>query len=101
MTEIVPMSDPRGAALPVTECGGRLGDVRGVGPLLVDTRERDPADAFAHLREGVAERRRLPHPRRGHRCGARAHRELLGSAPTAADPVNHPMERWHRSFGDR
>jgi D-alanyl-D-alanine dipeptidase len=31
MTEIVPMSDPRVAAIPVTECGERLVDVRHVG----------------------------------------------------------------------
>ncbi|MFH8839120.1 M15 family metallopeptidase [Streptomyces sp. NPDC017868] len=56
MTEIVLMSDPRVVAIPVTECGERLVDVRGVGSLLVDTRKQDPADAFAHLREGVVER---------------------------------------------
>ncbi|WP_374115624.1 M15 family metallopeptidase [Streptomyces sp. NK15101] len=32
---------------------------------------------------------------------ARAHREPLGSVPTAADLVNHPTEWWHWSFGDR
>ncbi|MFF9430510.1 M15 family metallopeptidase [Streptomyces sp. NPDC014746] len=56
MTEIVLMSDPRVAAIPVAECGERLVDVREAGPLLVDPRKRDPADAFAHLREGVVER---------------------------------------------
>ena len=56
MTEIVLMSDPRVAAIPVTECGERLVDVRGVASLLVDTRKQDPADAFAYLREGVVER---------------------------------------------
>ncbi|WP_369142482.1 M15 family metallopeptidase [Streptomyces sp. R44] len=56
MNEIVLMSDPRVAAIPVAECGEGLVDVRGVGSLLVDTRKQDPADAFAHLREGVVER---------------------------------------------
>ncbi|MGN9794909.1 M15 family metallopeptidase [Streptomyces sp. OZ13] len=56
MTKIVLMSDPRVAAIPVTECGERLVDVRRSGSLLVDTRKQDPADAFAYLREGVLER---------------------------------------------
>ncbi|MDT0342420.1 M15 family metallopeptidase [Streptomyces litchfieldiae] len=56
MSEIVLMSDPRVAAIPVRECGELLVDVRRGGPLLVDTRKQDPADAFAHLREGVLER---------------------------------------------
>ncbi|WP_123458430.1 M15 family metallopeptidase [Streptomyces sp. PanSC19] len=56
MTEIILMSDPRVAAIPVRESGERLVDVRGVGSLLVDPRKQDPADAFAHLREGVVER---------------------------------------------
>ncbi|MER6030714.1 M15 family metallopeptidase [Streptomyces sp. NPDC001851] len=42
--------------MPVTESGERLVDVRLGGRLLVDTRKQDPADAFAHLREGVLER---------------------------------------------
>ncbi|MER5933559.1 M15 family metallopeptidase [Streptomyces sp. NPDC002054] len=57
MNEIVLMSDPKVAAIPVAECGERLVDVRrDGGSLLVDTRKQDPADAFAHLREGVLER---------------------------------------------
>ncbi|MFD0343739.1 M15 family metallopeptidase [Streptomyces sp. NPDC127117] len=56
MTEIVLMSDPKIAAIPVAECGERLMDVRRGHSLLVDTREQDPADAFAYLREGVLER---------------------------------------------
>ncbi|MEU6924093.1 MULTISPECIES: M15 family metallopeptidase [unclassified Streptomyces] len=56
MTEIVLMSDPEIAAIPVAECGERLVDVRRGGSLLVDTREQGPADAFAYLREGVLER---------------------------------------------
>ncbi|KUJ66819.1 dipeptidase [Streptomyces albus subsp. albus] len=56
MTEIVLMSDPRVAAIPVAESGERLVDVRRRGSLLVDTRKQDPADAFAYLREGVLER---------------------------------------------
>ncbi|MFG2867375.1 M15 family metallopeptidase [Streptomyces sp. NPDC048338] len=56
MREIVLMSDPTVAAVPVTESGERLVDVRLGGRLLVDTRKQDPADAFAHLREGVLQR---------------------------------------------
>lgn len=56
MNEIVLMSDPSVAAIPVAECGELLVDVRRDGRLLVDTRKQDPADAFAHLREGVLER---------------------------------------------
>jgi D-alanyl-D-alanine dipeptidase len=57
MTEVVLMSDPKVAALPVRECGERLVNVRGDGRLLVDERKRqDSADAFTHLREGVLRR---------------------------------------------
>lgn len=50
------MSDPKVAAIPVTECGEHLVDVRSDGSLLVDEREQDPADAFAHVRAGVLDR---------------------------------------------
>ncbi len=56
MSEIILMSDPKIAAIPVQECGERLVDVRSDGALLVDTRKQDPAGAFAHLRRGVLER---------------------------------------------
>ncbi|WP_255955632.1 M15 family metallopeptidase [Streptomyces odontomachi] len=56
MSEIVLMSDPKVAAVPVTECGERLVDVRVGGSLLVDGRKQDAADTFAYLREGVLER---------------------------------------------
>lgn len=57
MTEIVLMSDPRVAAVPVQECGERLVDVRRDNSLLVDEREwQNSAGAFAHLREGVLDR---------------------------------------------
>jgi D-alanyl-D-alanine dipeptidase len=56
MNEIVLMSDPKVAAIPVTECGDRLVDVRRRGSLLIDTRKQDPADAFAYLRDGVLDR---------------------------------------------
>ncbi|MGW6913257.1 M15 family metallopeptidase [Kitasatospora sp. NPDC054939] len=56
MNEIILMADPRVAAVPVAECGERLVDVRGTGALRVDPRKQDPADAYAHLREGVLER---------------------------------------------
>ncbi|MDA5147389.1 M15 family metallopeptidase [Streptomyces sp. AD681] len=55
MSEIILMSDPRVAAIPVHECSERLLDVRR-GPLLVDMRKQDDSDAFFYLREGVLER---------------------------------------------
>jgi D-alanyl-D-alanine dipeptidase len=56
MSEIVLMSDPKVAAIPVAECGERLVDVRRGNSLLIDSRKQDPADAYAYLREGVVER---------------------------------------------
>ncbi|MFG3214344.1 M15 family metallopeptidase [Streptomyces tendae] len=57
MTEIVLMSDPKVAAVPVQECGEPLVDVLRDSPLLVDRRKwQDSAGAFAHLREGVLAR---------------------------------------------
>ncbi|MFF9451515.1 M15 family metallopeptidase [Streptomyces flaveolus] len=57
MTEVVLMSDPKVAAVPVQECGEQLVNVRSDGRLLVDERKRqDSADAFTHLREGVFRR---------------------------------------------
>ncbi len=56
MGEIVLMSDQRVAAIAVADCGEPLVNVRRTGSLLVDARKQDPADAFAHLREGVLER---------------------------------------------
>ncbi|MEU7410136.1 M15 family metallopeptidase [Streptomyces sp. NPDC042638] len=54
MTEIVLMSDPKVAAVPVQECGERLVNVRRGSHLLVDDRkQQDSAGTFAHLREGV------------------------------------------------
>ncbi|UZI26994.1 M15 family metallopeptidase [Streptomyces sp. VB1] len=199
MTEIVLMSDPKVAAVPVHECGERLTDVRRDGSLLVDERKwQDSAGAFAHLREGVLDRLlkaqtqlpqgmrllfvegyrppslqrryfdeyaaqlRAEHPEWGaeqvrsaasryvsppeiapHSAGAavdltladdggreldmgtrmnaspeesagacyteadnisdeaRSHREILGTALTAAGLVNYPTEWWHWSYGDR
>ncbi|CAL9550379.1 M15 family metallopeptidase [Streptomyces cellulosae] len=57
MTEIVLMSDPKVAAVPVQECGERLVDLRRDGRLLIDERKwEDSAGAFAYLREGVLDR---------------------------------------------
>ncbi len=59
MTEIVLMSDPRVASVPVQECGEPLVDVRRDASLLVDERKwEDSAGAFAYLREGVLNRLR-------------------------------------------
>lgn len=56
MSEIVLMSDPKVAAMPVAECGEPLVDVRRGNSLLSDARRQDPAGAYAYLREGVVER---------------------------------------------
>ncbi|MFD9405827.1 M15 family metallopeptidase [Streptomyces sp. NPDC059989] len=57
MSEIVLMSDPRVAAVPVRECRERLVSVRHhPSALLVDARRQDPDGAYAYLREGVLER---------------------------------------------
>ncbi|MER8073649.1 M15 family metallopeptidase [Streptomyces sp. NPDC094034] len=56
MSEIVLMSDPKVAAIPVAECGERLVDVRRGNSLLIDSRKQDSANAYAYLREGVVER---------------------------------------------
>ncbi|CAM5276191.1 D-alanyl-D-alanine dipeptidase [Kitasatospora aureofaciens] len=51
---IVLMSDPRVAAIPVTDCGEPLTDVRRT--LLVDDRRADTTGSYAHLRRGVLDR---------------------------------------------
>ncbi|MFG1610861.1 M15 family metallopeptidase [Actinoplanes sp. NPDC049265] len=56
MAQIILMSDPKVAAIPVVECGEPLVDLRTVGTLLVDPRLQDPDGAFSHLRAGVLER---------------------------------------------
>lgn len=56
MSEIILMSDPRVAAVPVQECGEGLVDVRRDGRLLVDAREQSSSDTFAQLRAGVLDR---------------------------------------------
>ena len=57
MTEIVLMSDPKVAAVPVQECGERLVDVRAGSPLFVDERKwLDSTGSFAHVRAGVLDR---------------------------------------------
>jgi D-alanyl-D-alanine dipeptidase len=54
MDEIVLMSDPKVAAVPVEECDEPLVDCRGV--LRVDERRSDGAGDWAHLRAGVVQR---------------------------------------------
>ncbi|WP_330306055.1 MULTISPECIES: M15 family metallopeptidase [unclassified Streptomyces] len=56
MAEIVLMSDPKIAAIPVVDCGEPLLDVREKAPFPVDGRRQDGSGAFAHLREGVLSR---------------------------------------------
>ncbi|WP_216588326.1 M15 family metallopeptidase [Streptomyces brasiliscabiei] len=198
MTEIILMSDPKVAAVPVHDRDEPLVDVRRSGSLLVDERKADATGAYAHLRAGVLDRlveaqsllpdglrllfvegyrppslqrryferyaqeQRALHPdwsadrirtaasryvsppeiaphsagaavdltlvdaegreldfgtrvnaspeesdgacytgADGISAGARAHRETLGAALTAAGLVNYPTEWWHWSHGDR
>lgn len=54
MTEIILMSDPRVAAIPVQDCADPLVDVRTA--LRTDPRKTDATGAWAHLREGVLTR---------------------------------------------
>ncbi|MDX2604863.1 M15 family metallopeptidase [Streptomyces caniscabiei] len=56
MTEIILMSDPRVAAVPVHDRDEPLVDVRGAGPLLVDERKADATGAYARLRAAVHDR---------------------------------------------
>ncbi|NUO97042.1 MAG: M15 family metallopeptidase [Nonomuraea sp.] len=53
-TDVVLISDPRVAAIPVRECGEPLADVR--GRLRADTRLADADGAYAHLRAGLLDR---------------------------------------------
>ncbi|NUW40432.1 M15 family metallopeptidase [Nonomuraea rhodomycinica] len=52
--DIVLISDPRVAAIPLEDSGEPLVDVR--GRLRVDERMADPGGAYAHLRQGVVDR---------------------------------------------
>ncbi|GAA3123757.1 M15 family metallopeptidase [Streptosporangium carneum] len=54
MRDIVLISDPRVASIPVEESGEQLVDVR--GRLRVDERLADPEGAYAHLRQGLLAR---------------------------------------------
>jgi D-alanyl-D-alanine dipeptidase len=56
MSQVVLMSDPRVAAVPLQECGEPMVDVRRGGALMVDVRLQDAESAFAHVRKGVHER---------------------------------------------
>ncbi|TDD05688.1 dipeptidase [Nonomuraea deserti] len=52
--DVVLISDPRVASVPVQECGEPLADVR--GRLRVDSRMADDDGAYAHLRSGLLDR---------------------------------------------
>ncbi|MEO3863494.1 M15 family metallopeptidase [Acrocarpospora sp. B8E8] len=56
MREIILMSDPRVASMPVEECGEPLVDVRDIPGVRIDDRLADKAGAYTRLRQGVAER---------------------------------------------
>ncbi|ALM39674.1 hypothetical protein [Streptomyces sp. FR-008] len=53
---IILMSDPTVAAIPVEECGEPLVNLAADSVLRVDDRERDPHGAYAYLRSGVPDR---------------------------------------------
>ncbi|MEV7183371.1 M15 family metallopeptidase [Kitasatospora sp. NPDC093102] len=56
MSEIILMSDPKVAAIPVAHRDEQLLDVRAGSGLLVDERKQDGTGAFARLRTGVLDR---------------------------------------------
>ncbi|GAA0375627.1 D-alanyl-D-alanine dipeptidase [Acrocarpospora corrugata] len=56
MHEIILMSDPRVAQVPVEECGEPLVDVRDIPGVRLDNRLADTVSAYTRLRSGVAER---------------------------------------------
>ncbi|GIH27500.1 D-alanyl-D-alanine dipeptidase [Acrocarpospora phusangensis] len=65
MQEIILMSDPRVAAVPVEECGEPLVDLREIPGVRIDERLADAEGAYTRIRLGVAERvataqKRLP-----------------------------------------
>ncbi|MFD2419173.1 M15 family metallopeptidase [Amycolatopsis pigmentata] len=59
MSDVVLMSDPKVAAVPVEECGESLVDVSGHDCFVIDERKReDSVGAFVYLRQGVFDRLR-------------------------------------------
>jgi D-alanyl-D-alanine dipeptidase len=56
MSDVIVMSDPRVAAIPVHECGEPLVNLRTDSPLLVDDRKLQDSDSYFLLRKGLAER---------------------------------------------
>ncbi|MGC5009830.1 M15 family metallopeptidase [Streptosporangium sp. DT93] len=56
MREIVLLSDPRIAEVPVRECGEPLTDLRTVEAIRIDGHLADPEGAYAHVRLSVADR---------------------------------------------
>ncbi|MEV0592499.1 M15 family metallopeptidase [Nonomuraea cavernae] len=98
MPEIVLLSDPRIAEVPVKECDEPLVDLRALESLRVDRRLADPEGAYARVRLSVADRlvaaqTRLPRRLRlvvveGFRPAALQHRYFAGSV--AAHRAAHP-----------
>ncbi|MER5649229.1 M15 family metallopeptidase [Streptosporangium sp. NPDC002524] len=89
MPEIVLLSDPRIAVIPVKECGEPLVDLRTLKVIRVDPRLADREGAYAHVRLSVADRlvaaqTRLPRELRflvveGYRPPGLQHRYFAGS----------------------
>ncbi|MDI1464757.1 M15 family metallopeptidase [Catellatospora sp. KI3] len=56
MSEIISLSDPRVAAVPVADCGEPLVDVRAMAALRMDQLVADVDGSYAQVRQGVADR---------------------------------------------
>ncbi|MCH0564832.1 MULTISPECIES: M15 family metallopeptidase [unclassified Streptomyces] len=56
MTDIITLSDPRVAAVPLDDCAEPLVDIRGMPELLLDGRKADGLGAYARTRSGVLDR---------------------------------------------
>jgi D-alanyl-D-alanine dipeptidase len=56
MTDLLLIADPAVTAIPVTDSGEPLVDLRRFPQLRIDGRQADPAGQYAHVRVGVAQR---------------------------------------------
>jgi D-alanyl-D-alanine dipeptidase len=56
MTDIITLSDPRVAAVPLDDCAEPLVDIRDIPELLLDSRLADSRGAYALTRSGVLDR---------------------------------------------
>ncbi|WP_371673612.1 M15 family metallopeptidase [Streptomyces sp. NBC_00289] len=56
MEDIIPLSDPRVAGVPLADCGEPLVDLRERSGLRLDSRQADPDGHYCHVRAGVLRR---------------------------------------------